>query len=169
MAIDKLIELIDSDPTGTPVDWAPVEARLGTKLPADYKAFVDRYGTGAIGDFLWVLTPTTANRFLNLFDSGNAMLAGYRELRANWPGDFPFAAYPEENGLLPWAVTDNGDELFWLTEGEDPDQWPTIISTRGMPLEEHRLPAGDLLAGLIAGRIRSNIIERIDGTFTPAD
>lgn len=168
MAIDELTQLIQSDPTGTPVAWEEVEARLGTRLPADYKAFVDRYGTGAVGDFLWVLTPSTSNEFLNFFDKGRVMLDGYRQLRDEWPREYPFSAYPEPNGLLPWAVTDNGDELYWLT-GPDPDKWPTIVISRGVPHEEYRLPVGDLLSGLITRRIKSKTIEELAGSFTPAE
>jgi len=163
--IDELHRLIEAEPAGTPVQWDEVEARLGTRLPSDYKRFVDRYGTGAVGDFLYVLTPATDNPHLSLFDQSRVMLDGWRELRANWPDQFPFATHPEPGGLLPWAVTDNGDELYWLTRGL-PDQWPTVISSRGMPLETHWMTATELLAGLITGRVRSNLIESLDPTFS---
>jgi hypothetical protein len=35
-----------STATSTPTDWQAAEQRLGRRLPADYKAFVDRYGPG---------------------------------------------------------------------------------------------------------------------------
>ena len=168
MAIDELTELLGAGTAGTPATWDEVEARLGKRLPADYKAFIDRYGTGSIGDFLWVLTPATENPFLNFFEKGNVMLDGYRQLRASWPREYPHTAYPEEGGLLPWAVSDNGDELYWLTEG-DPDQWPTVIVSRGVPHEEYRMPMGDFLAGLITRRIESNAIAELGASFTPEE
>jgi hypothetical protein len=166
MAIDELIRVLRSDVRGTPVAWEEVESRLGTLLPADYKAFVDRYGTGAIGDFLWVLTPGTTNRFLNLFDKGNVMLEGYRQLRTTWPREYPFATYPEKNGLLPWGVTDNGDELYWRTI-QAPEHWPTVVISKGAPHEEFQLPLGDLVAGWITGRIRSAAFAELGPSFTP--
>src|SRR5262249_60436825 len=34
---------------GAPVDWASVHARLGFRLPADYREFIDTYGPGTFG------------------------------------------------------------------------------------------------------------------------
>jgi hypothetical protein len=33
----------------------------------------------------------------------------------SYPDQFPRPLYPDPGGLLLWASTGNGDELFWLT------------------------------------------------------
>ena len=37
----------------------------------------------------------------------------------------PYPLSPEPGGLYPWGSTDNGDWLYWLTNGE-PDSWRVI-------------------------------------------
>jgi len=61
MALTSLRKVLP--PPATPTEttgagsWPPVEASLGIHLPGDYKEFIDVYGTGVIGDFLWVFNP----------------------------------------------------------------------------------------------------------------
>lgn len=38
----------------------------------------------------------------------------------------PFPAFPDREGALPWALTDNGDVAYWLTWG-DPAEWPVAV------------------------------------------
>lgn len=39
---------------------------LGMILPLDYKKFINKYGTGSINDFIWILNPFSENENLNL-------------------------------------------------------------------------------------------------------
>jgi hypothetical protein len=75
---------------------------------------------------LWILNPFAANRYLNLVQQARRQLEAERMIRAERPSDMPFSLHPERGGLFPWAMTDNGDRLYWLTEG-DPNHWPTVI------------------------------------------
>lgn len=48
--VAALRELIGAPVAGAPaVDWADVHARLGLRLPADYREFIDTYGPGTLG------------------------------------------------------------------------------------------------------------------------
>jgi hypothetical protein len=111
-------------PPSTPIEagsleaFSVVEARLGLTLPDDYKHLIYTYGTGAWKQFLWVLNPFSANRFLNLIEQAQRQLDADRIIRAHWPHHVPFALFPERGGLFPWAITDNGNRLYWLTAGE---------------------------------------------------
>ncbi|WP_406266022.1 hypothetical protein OH799_19440 [Nocardia sp. NBC_00881] len=44
--------------------------------------------------------------------------------------EVPFPGYPAPGGLLRWGGNYNGDMLCWLTEGEDPDDWPVVVVFR---------------------------------------
>lgn len=44
-------------PLAAPVDWATLEANIGTALPDDYKWIIERYGPGSFDEFLHVLEP----------------------------------------------------------------------------------------------------------------
>lgn len=76
-----------------------------------------------------------------------------RQARQEWPWSLPWPIYPEPGGLFPWAVTDNGGTLYWLTEGE-PDGWPTLHDPHSCVPEDwerHDLPFAELLLRTITG------------------
>lgn len=142
---------------GNPEAFTAVEARLGFALPADYKSLIHAYGTGSWMGFLWVLNPFAHSRFLNLFEQTQRQLDAERTIRANWPTQVPFPIYPEQGGLLPWAMTDNGDRLYWLTEGQ-PETWATIVcESRGPRYDYHRMSCCAFLRRWIAGELRISV------------
>lgn len=107
------------------VDTASAE--FGAPLPADYWNYVRCYGPGSINDFIWIFTPGVSNEFLDLRRASARQREMLVTLRGMFPDEFPFAAYPESDGLLAFGVTDNGDILAWQTLGNDPDAWPIVI------------------------------------------
>ena len=107
---------------GRPDGWAEVEGALGTGLPSDFKAFTELYGSGMVDDFLYLFNPFAAGEDGNLLFEKDRVLAGYRQIRAKYPERLALPPFPEEGGVLPLGRTDNGDELYWVTEG-DPDGW----------------------------------------------
>jgi hypothetical protein len=108
--------------------WEDLFGLLGTHLPADYVALMDRYGAG---EWLrWL-------RFSAPLQDGGALFVGhvegtldaYRELRDEFPEDYPLPVWPEPGGFLPCASSRDGDSLGWLTQG-DPDSWSLIVHPR---------------------------------------
>ncbi len=112
--------------TGSREGWEQAERMLGVALPAGYKSFITTYGTGAINDFFCVLNPFAERPYYNLIEEGRLARSRYLAVRAMFPDHFPFRVFPEPGGLLPWGDDTNGDELYWLTEG-DPDHWPVVF------------------------------------------
>jgi hypothetical protein len=80
----------------------------------------------------------------------------------------PYPAYPETGGVLPWAQTDNGDVVYWLTEGSS-DSWPIVlIEARHGSHEEYTLSTTEFLARLLAGTLNSKILPaRLGENGTP--
>ena len=112
------------DPPPDPVDWAAVTRRLGTRLPADYRAYVDTYGLGCVGGLFWVLHPDGAPDRLNLADQWAAArdpAAGARLLTAP---PYPLGRVP--GGLVPCAVDEDAGLLYWHTGPPDPDRWTVV-------------------------------------------
>jgi len=162
MSIEQLQQVVQSPSapveTGTSTQWSGVEQQLGITLPKDYQALVTTYGTGGFNDFLSVFTPFAANPNLNLGSQISAITRGYRTMRQEFPNDAPYAIYPEPEGLFPWAVTGNGDTLYWLTEG-DPDSWPIVLFDGDhMRHERYDLSATEFLAALFGGSLQSQIL-----------
>jgi hypothetical protein len=133
-----------------------LEAQLNLVLPWDYKQLICAYGTGSWKCFLWVLSPFSANRHLNLLEQMKRQLDAERTIRAKWPEDVPFTLYPEPGGF-PWAMTDNGDRLYWLTEGTS-DEWPTVVfESRGPQYERHSTSCCEFLLQWMTGRLRVSV------------
>jgi hypothetical protein len=133
--------------------FSAVEARLGIALPAGYKSLIGAYGTGSWKGFLWVLNPFASNRFLNLFEQTQRQLEAERAIRADCSSEVPFPIYPEPGGLLPWAITDNGDRLYWLTEG-NPENWAIVVcESRGPRYDSHHVGCCEFLRRWAAGEL----------------
>ncbi len=110
-----------------------------------YKEFINTYGTGAVANFLWVLNPFTENKYLHLLNKGKIMADAYITSKQRFPEDFRHKVYPEPGGLLAWGATDNGDELYWLAEGE-PDGWPVIVyPPRASEYLEYAMPVTEFI------------------------
>jgi hypothetical protein len=133
--------------SGDPKRWQLVEGRLGTALPADYKNFIDRYGSGRIDRFLLIFNPFAANPSVNLYSASEARIVGMRELLKNPHEKFRPRLFPQLGGVLPFGATDYGDTLYWKT-GSDPDAWSIVINeARGPDVQEFemgRLPSPDI-------------------------
>ena len=174
--LERLRQLLPppADPVepGRPDGWAEVEGALGTGLPGDFKAFTELYGSGKVDDFLYLFNPFAAGQDGNLLTEKDRVLAAYRQTRARFPERLPLPAFPEPGGLLPLGRTDNGDELYWVTEGH-PDGWPVaLLASRAGFQELHAMPVTGFLAALAANQLVSRILPggllgRARHQFTP--
>lgn len=96
-----------------PNDWELAELKLGFSFPNDYKQFIDSYGCGGINEFLWILSPFAQCNNLNTIEKFKEMKAAFCQMQAEFPELFTFNFYDGIQGLFPWGITDNGDELYW--------------------------------------------------------
>ncbi|MEV4332821.1 hypothetical protein AB0K02_20145 [Streptomyces sp. NPDC049597] len=107
------------------VDWAGVEARLGTALPGDYKRLVEIFGAGAFDGFLQLQIPDASS------ESGD--IVRHTEWLGEWARTHggrlwePYEVYPAPGGLLRWGTSEQA-QFYWLTEGPDPDTWPVLVT-----------------------------------------
>jgi hypothetical protein len=127
---------------GHPARWPAVEATLGTTLPDDYKEFVTAYGTGTFDDFLSVFTPFAVDSDGNLLCQRDVA---------------PPPACPGPDSLLPVGRTQNGDQIFWSTEGE-PDGWPVVaLASSSTEPERHELGLVPFLSWLLGGTLATAV------------
>jgi SUKH superfamily protein len=150
-----------------PDEWELIESTIGTVLPADYKQFIDTYGSGAIGRFVSIFNPFSKNQHVNLLDAIRTKLDALRELQGEFESERRYPLFPEAGGLLPFGGTDNGDVFFWKTSGE-PDQWPVVINeSRAPEYEEFAIDMTGFLAGILMRTITSAILPRAFPSQTP--
>lgn len=134
--------------------WNEIEFKLGIKLPTDYKSFINRYGVGCINDFLWVLNPFTQNSNLNLIEKGKKIREAYIISKNAFPEDFIHDVFPSIDGLLPCAITDNGDEIFWLTSNVV-DEWNIIVyESRSSGYYEYNMGLAEFLYKILTKDIK---------------
>jgi hypothetical protein len=161
MSIERLPQLLPppTNPTGSGNhgDWEAVEAGL-TPLPRDYKEFVDTYGLGRIDGFVLIYSPFAQSPSANLLARGRQDLAALTELRNKYgKSEVPYALFPEQGGLLPFGTDDNGDGLYWLTEG-DPDEWAVVVNEGRAPeYERFDMPMTGFLALILSKTIKCGI------------
>jgi hypothetical protein len=143
---------------GVPHRWPEVQAAIGTALPGDYKAFTELYGSGKFDDLLYLLNPFASDPDGNLVRQRDAMLGAYAETRAKFPRRLPLPPWPEPGGLLPLGRSDNGNELYWLTEGK-PDAWGVVaFAARSTRHELHHHPVTEFLARLLSAELDSKVL-----------
>lgn len=159
----------------TPQDWARAEAGLGHAIPADFRAFVDRWGPGRIGDFLGLDTPAPGyHPVMTLPGSALSEARAYDKLREHHPASHPWPVFPQPGSFLAFGTTDNGDHLGWIVDEGDPGNWPVAVvddeySTREV-FEDLRF--GPFLLELVTGRLRprafpDDLWDSLPLSFTP--
>ncbi|MDQ0233131.1 SMI1/KNR4 family protein [Metabacillus malikii] len=128
--MDKLFKILPPpeipQKTGDKEKWLRFFDTLGTELPSDYVKFIETYGTGGIDNFLWILTPFVNDENVNYLGRQKEMTDAYIQSKENFPQYYKHDVYPSSGGIIPWAYTDNGDELYWLTDGK-PDEWKIVV------------------------------------------
>jgi hypothetical protein len=138
-------------------NWQEVQTTLGVLFPGDYKAFISRYGSGCLGEFIWIFNPFTNNPNLSLQRQAKVRIDAVREFnKAVWQ-NFPFGLFPEPGGLFPFGATDNGDVLYWLCEGEADHYSVVLCDSRAPKYEKFDVGMTDFLADVLSRKLKCNI------------
>ncbi|SFH72223.1 hypothetical protein SAMN04515618_102128 [Collimonas sp. OK307] len=136
--------------------WSEVERRLKTALPQDYKDYVEIFGSGAVSNFLWILNPFSVNPNLNLEQQLKTQTDVLGDLR-NYGEDVPYRCFPQAGGIFPFALSDNGDVLYWLTNGL-PAEWTVVVNeARGPEWQHFDLPMTDFVTGVLTKKFSCHI------------
>jgi hypothetical protein len=153
------------------LEWGGIERDIGVELPLGYKEFVSTYGTGSIGNFLWIFNPISKNRSLNI-EAIRYLQSAYEELKRDFPDDYIRPTFPNTNSFLPWAITDNGDTLVWVLDGEPADDWTVAIMGPDQVEEEvTEFSFVEFIAQLLDKNLASRILPQqfldMDKSFLP--
>jgi len=106
-------------------NWEAVEKAIGLLLPADYKAFIETYGSGMVNGCLDIQSPLRPGedirQWWTIWAELYSDIAEYIQI--------PYPVFPQPEGLLPFGTLGDVDFLNWLTIGE-PDHWPFVYYDR---------------------------------------
>lgn len=150
-------------PHHTSAEWLDIEQKLGTKLPNDYRGYIEHYGNSSICDYVVVADPFSTDPAGDLLWVVSHVLETERELYEKHGGKgFPFPPFPDSGGLLPWGHTTNGDQLYWRTVGE-PNQWTVVVYGSGSGLYEE-LPYGmvSFILHVFTGKLTGDIYDFLE-------
>ncbi len=159
MSIELLKKLLPppNKPLHNSVDWDAVATKYGITVPSDYKELIYNYGSGAIDGFLWLLNPETPNTNIN-FEKSEYFITAYETMKDDFPHDFPRLRFPEQKSFFPWAVTDNGETLVWIVDG-NPDEWKVAIHSVDQGEEElYDMNAITFLSSLLERKIKTFLL-----------
>jgi SMI1-KNR4 cell-wall len=165
MPITQLLSLIPAPEKPTEVGakraWATFERTLGVKLPRDYHEFVTHYGSGLLANFIRVFNPYSNDEYISLIPSINRICAIRRQLKElEWDEEVPFLIFPESPGIMPCGNDENGNTLYWLTDGE-PDEWTIVLGAgRSRNWERFDFDLTSFLCKALTKKIRSRIWPR---------
>ena len=163
MSLESLTEIVPppKQPYETSIgqNWLEVESALQTTLPQDYKDYIGLYGSGQIGEILWVFNPFSSSPHLNLLDQVGQILGIWQSIRAEFgKRECPYPLYPEPNGLLSWGYADTGATVFWQTTG-NPEDWIVVLNeSRGPQFERFQQPMTSFLTAILSRNLKSRIL-----------
>ncbi|CDH25492.1 SMI1/KNR4 family protein [Xenorhabdus bovienii] len=124
-------------------------------FPKDYIEFITQYGAGRIADFITIFNPFSEDDDLNFFRQKEWIIEDFNSLVESDPDYYPFILYPNNNGLLPIGVTDNGDYIFWVASSDDCELWNVAIIAARVPEVEYRQENfTDFLEGVLSRKIK---------------
>ncbi|MEO6088625.1 MAG: SMI1/KNR4 family protein [Umezawaea sp.] len=128
-SVDELLDVVAWSGAGdAALDWTAVEERLGTSLPPDYRRLMSTWRSGILDDFVQLLCPVQDESTLSRFVRESAEYVEYAgEWRRADSNAVPHPLPPEESGILPWAVSADGDVFFWLPSGPSPATWTIVF------------------------------------------
>jgi hypothetical protein len=130
----SLLELLQLAPppmnpiyTGSEEGFSQIENQIGSKLPSDYKEYIQHYGDCMWFRHIYISTPFKAS------NNGNYSLWGWHkqniaQLKTLFESSLPLVKYPvfpEKGGIFLCGGDIFGEMIAWITEGE-PDNWPVV-------------------------------------------
>jgi hypothetical protein len=145
--VAQLVELMPP-PAGrvVAIDWDAVTARWGTRMPADYREFMDIYGAGTINGSFCIVWPLLPPRPGDHMDD----LAGNTEVGRSLQDDGQ-EEQDRVEGWIAWAYDRSANRLYWDTSPQDPDQWTVVRLDRGGFWTESGLGTTEYLAAFLGG------------------
>lgn len=157
-AFDELTRLLTppASPllTGTAAEWAAFEAGLETRLPGDYRCFVETYGLGTPNGYFSVLNP---------FDQSlQSRQQWFREVYAEVYSTPDYLEYtaegltaPVSRGLVAWATGDGGTVYWDPGTSADPDRW-TVVEEQEDYWQAWPLTMSEYIVKSMTNEIRSS-------------
>ena len=103
----------------------------------------------------------TLNPYVNLGSQISLKLDALKTLARDFGEKCPYPLFPEDDGLLPLGITDNGDVIHWLRRGE-PNDWKIVVN-------EARGPRYEEFDGDVTSFLRRMLTREIECSLLPSN
>jgi hypothetical protein len=141
--LDELARLVP------PPAAAPPRPSVEADLPGDYLELVNRYGAAELGGIA-LLVPGHENENLDLTRQTSKQRWALTTLRDQGL-ELPY----EPDELVPWAIDEAGNVLWWHAAGD----WPVVANeARGDEWQRFDGGAVATLVALLSGRVTSDFL-----------
>lgn len=152
-------------------DWHSVELALGLSLPSDYKEFIAQWHGGGLSEFFWFFLPNTEYESVRYPEAAQAFVNAYAQLKSSYPDKYAMPMLPAKGSFFPFAISDNGDYLGWIVDG-NADTWQVALLSdeEGTP-EKTGKTFAEFMVDLVEGKLnldglpKSFSVEKV--YFTP--
>lgn len=131
---------------GRSVDWATLEADLGTALPSDFRSLAEAYPMLVVDGFLLLSVPLPGAEAS--WASGRREAAEILQDLYEMGDTKDYVPYPQPGGLLCWADSNSGDSFYWRMSSPDPDTWPVVVRGDNGDWSEFPVGAVEFLTGV---------------------
>ncbi|SDZ72568.1 SMI1/KNR4 family protein [Selenomonas ruminantium] len=136
-------------------EWERIQAEHNIKFPLDYIDYINAYGLGAVGGFLWIYSPWSNNDSLNLFAARPKALEGCSPFCV----ECLVSTNSSTDCLVPLGRTDNDDYIFWLKTDNEQEQWHLILCDgHSTKYFEYAMSITEFLAGIIRGTVQCDLL-----------
>lgn len=143
--------------------WKIVENDNQLNFPKDYKDFINNYGTGCLSELIWILNPFSNFKRFNTFSYLEEKKKAFSAFEKITKEKYSYSLFSEGKGILPFALTDNGDTFYWKIDALKTEKFKILLfDSRELLIEEYSVSYSKLLLQILSKSIKTNIINLDD-------
>lgn len=154
MWVEQLLSLAHREPLGLSMDWSRVENEMGVSLPEDYKRVCEAFGAGEFSEYLDVLCSgeTGGPDILVQWKACVDVATKRKDLLLPHPFFAPYQVFERgrPGGLIPWAVTQNECEFYWLVDSGPSGKWPIVARFVDSDWDQYELSTSEFIVRILS-------------------
>lgn len=148
------------------VDWSSVSEELRALIPSDYQEMIDTFGGGSFDRHIWIHSPRGRG---DPYDLVSAVIEREMALELLWDAgeEVPAAIDRENDRLIAWASTGDGEYLYWLVPEKNDSQVRRRIAVQDYDgdWEFFDFSCTEFLLRWINGQLDTNLISSAFAEF----
>jgi hypothetical protein len=159
---DQIVDLLGASQASCSHSWEPVEAAIGTTIPADYKKLVDKTGAILIDGWLCIFEPDSGKRHADLGVLVREREQAWQRFR-EFNVELPSAYFETGHRLIAFGAVEANYFLWHVRPGVPADDWGVVIVDADLEdWYEFEMSATECIYKILVGQIE---LEPFEGLF----